>query len=300
MSTSPPRIAGLGEVLWDLYPDRRFPGGAPANFALHAHYGGARAFLFSRVGPDPAGAELVDYFTRAGVDTSAVQRGGTRPTGSVHVTVDASGQPSFLCSRDTAFDEMVCDSGWTSLAATMDVILFGTLAQREESSRQAIQSLLAVSPDAVKIFDPNLRGWSARTGDIVQTSLRHADILKINENELATLRQALGHHDSDLEFIRALLSRYDLTLVAVTLGSEGCWLVTSEASCRHDGYRVDVVDTTGCGDAFTAALALKVLQQATLEETADFANKVGAYVARFRGAVPPWSPADLEQITLKR
>lgn len=300
MSSSPPRIAGLGEVLWDIYPTTRFPGGAPANLALHVHYGGARASLFSRVGLDPAGAELVDYFARAGVDTTAVQRGGGRPTGSVHVTVDQSGQPSFLCSRETAFDEMVCDSSWITLAATMDAILFGTLAQREESSRQAIQTLLAASPGAVKIFDPNLRGWSAKMSDIVQASLRHADILKINETELATLRQALGRHDKELDFIRALIDDYKLALVAVTLGGAGCWLVTAEASCRHNGFRVDVVDTTGCGDAFAAAMTLKFLDKATLEEIADYANRLGAFVATHPGAVPPWSPADLELIRWRR
>ncbi|HQJ66044.1 MAG TPA: carbohydrate kinase [bacterium] len=287
-------IAGLGEVLWDFYEDERFAGGAPANFAFHATRCGARGFLMSRVGQDELGRSLMDHFKQAGVNITGVQTSPQKPTGTVRIHLDASGQPSFECSSDTAFDEMEMDTAWLKLINRLDVILFGTLAQRAAASRQAIRALLDHAKETVRIFDLNLRGWNAATREIVEESLCRCRILKLNETELQILiRAQKAEHLKPEVFLRGLLRSCNIELAAVTLGSRGCWLLTPDEEYRHPGYRVDVVDTTGCGDAFAAGLAWCYLHHESLEETAGYANRIAAFVATKKGATPVWNNSDL-------
>ena len=292
-------IAGLGEVLWDLYEHDRYVGGAPANFAFHTHLCGGHAYLLSRIGDDDDGRALRRQLAQTGIDLTGLQTSFIKPTGTVQVRVDAAGQPSFLCSRDTAFDEMTCDDSWLSLALDLDAILFGTLAQREESSRRAIRSLLAQAHGAVKIFDVNLRGWNSSTQEIVEASLQLCRIIKINEAELKILQKA--HHAEHLPaetFLRGLLRSFDIDLAAVTLGSRGCWLLTADQFVHHPGFKVNVVDTTGCGDAFAAGLVYQYMHEASLDAMADYANRIAAFVATQRGATPSWTFVDLNRVTL--
>lgn len=297
MTRSAFKIAGLGEVLWDLYEEERFAGGAPANFAFHATRCGAQGYLLSRVGRDDLGQALLAHFNRAGVDISGVQISPQRPTGTVRVHLDEAGQPRFDCNSDTAFDEMEMDTLWAELADSLDAVLFGTLAQRAETSRRAIRSLLDHACNAVRIFDLNLRGWSEATREIVEQSLSRCQILKLNEDELNTLVRAhKAEHLPRAEFLRGILRTSRIELAAVTLGSRGCWLLTLEEEYHHPGYQVTVVDTTGCGDAFAAGLAWCYLHHKTLEETAAYANRIAAYVATKKGATPEWSSADLTNL----
>ena len=269
------------------------PGGAPANYAAHARACGGDAFILSRVGADEAGEALKLHLSAAGIDIRGVQSSLTRPTGSVHVHLDAQGQPSFECSSHTAFDEMSCNDAWLELAPRLDAILFGTLAQREKASRQAIQELLGSAPQAVKIFDLNLRGWNPAVHAVVEHSLKLCQVIKLNEGELKILMQAYGAEGDDpAAFLRGVMRYGEIELAAVTLGSRGCWLLSGDESVRHPGYHVKVADTTGCGDAFAAGLTIKYLNKATLEEMAAYANRIGALAAIHKGAFPAWSHSD--------
>ncbi|MBN2357781.1 carbohydrate kinase [candidate division KSB1 bacterium] len=290
------RIAGLGEVLWDIYDDKKLVGGAPANFAAHVTLAGHQGLLLSRVGEDQNGDELMAQLSRFGLDVASVQRDSTKPTGTVRVTVDAAGKPSFQCSHDVAFDALAYDRPWRDRATEVDAVLFGTLAQRHPDSRTTIQAFLADANQALKIFDLNLRGWNEQTAHIVEHGMHVCQVLKINDEELAQLQRNYSGPAQPEPYLQYLLDTYNLQMAALTLGAGGCLLVTPDESVRHPGYRVRVVDTTGCGDAFAAALVVGYLEGAALHGIADFANRLGAFVACYQGAVPRWHYHNLESI----
>jgi len=289
-------IAGLGEVLWDVYPDRRCPGGAPANFAAHVCQAGQRGLLFSCIGRDDDGRDLLSGLNRIGIDTRFVQYSSSLPTGTVKISLDGQGQPHFECSRNVAFDNLAYDDEWLEASTSVDAVLFGTLAQRSEPSRLAIQSFLDHAGKAVKFFDLNLRGWDECTEAIVLHGLDRCQLLKMNEEELSACRKIHSGPMDRVEFLHSLREAFDIELIALTSGGRGCLLLTAEATVVHPGFKVPVVDTTGCGDAFAAALIVGYLQGQSLVQMAEDANRLGAFVAMHRGAVPVWRSDDLKAI----
>ncbi|MGQ9853148.1 MAG: carbohydrate kinase family protein [Candidatus Oleimicrobiaceae bacterium] len=289
-------IVGIGEVLWDVYPDGRYPGGAPANFAYHVHHLGQDACVISRVGRDELGDELVERLSMAGLDTSWIQRDAQRPTGSVKVNLDRQGVPRFQCADDVAFDYLEPAPQWQSLYHAVDAVLFGTLAQRRDTSRNAIREFLAQVPSALRIYDVNIRGWSETTRHIVIDSLRLASALKLNQEECALLQEAFGYKEKHpAVFLRFLVQEFELVLVALTLGSQGCVLVRKDEIVYEPGIAVEATDTTGAGDAFAAGLVVTFLNGAPLREVAQFANAVGALVATRKGATPGWNLTELRR-----
>jgi len=284
-------------VLWDVYHDGKYPGGAPANFAYHVHHLGQDACVVSRVGRDESGDELVERLRTAGLDTSWIQRDAQRPTGSVKVNLDRQGVPKFQCAEDVAFDYIEPAPQWQSLYNTVDAVLFGTLAQRRDTSRNAIREFLTQVPSALRIYDVNIRGWDETTRHIVIDSLRLATALKLNEEECELLREAFGHKEEHPgSFLRFLVQEFELILVALTLGSQGCVLVDKEQVVYEPGFAVDVTDTTGAGDAFAAGLVVRFLDGVPLREVARFANALGALVATRKGATPGWNLTELRRL----
>jgi len=294
------RIAGLGEVLWDVYADQKYPGGAPANFAAHVAMAGHHGIILSRVGVDALGDELLEELSKFGVDISHVQRDRRRPTGTVTVSLDEKGVPSFICNHNVAFDHMRLTRDWREVAYEIDAVLFGTLAQRNEVSQYAIRTFLEESEQSVKIYDINLRGWDEQTGEILEDSFYRADVIKLNDAELQELREVFPYKGTDIDFLRAIMDEYVIDLSVVTLGPNGCLCVTWDDYLRHPGFIVDVDDTTGAGDAFAAGMAIKYLEGASLIEIAEFGNKLGALVSTKTGAVPFWSEEDLKKINRLR
>ncbi len=283
-------IAGLGEVLWDIYDDGKRIGGAPANFAAHVKMLGEGSVLLSRVGADGMGDELLAELQSLGVDVSAVQRDPQKPTGTVRVQLDREGKPHFTCSHDVAFDALFYDECWSSIAKKVDAVLFGTLAQRSAISRMAIQSFLSQASQACKIFDLNLRGWDEQTSEIVKRGLAICQILKMNQEELEHLQKVYAGPQDRIQFARHIIRSFAIDLVAITLGENGCILITASEMAMHPGFRIKVVDTTGCGDAFAAGLVVAYLRKEPLAHIAEFANRLGAFVAGQQGAVPKCSP----------
>jgi fructokinase len=281
-----PLILALGEVLWDLLPAGKQLGGAPANFAYHAAQLGADARIVSAVGNDDLGREILQRLAGQGLDASLVAVDRAHPTGVVTVTLDLRGQPSYTIEQDVAWDFIPTTPPLLDLAARADCVCFGTLAQRSPVSRATIRQVVAAVPDhAVRILDVNFR-QHYYTPEIVRDSLAAASVLKINDEELPRLFELLGSPTvlfTDFENIR---------VIATTHGAAGASLWSRDGTqVRHPGhYAGPVADTIGAGDAFTAALAVGLLNRLPLARINDNANRLAAHVCTQPGATPPLPP----------
>jgi fructokinase len=280
------KVVGLGEVLWDIFPDRTCLGGAPANFAYITTLMGDQGIVASRVGQDSRGIDALRRMEELGFDIDRVQTDSAHPTGTVNVEVDDNGVPQYEIAHPVAWDFLDWTLDWQHLAAKVDAVCFGSLAQRSQHSRATIRYFLRASMDAVKIFDVNLR-QSYYSQDVLAESMKLADIVKLNDEELPKIMSLirLPHKDERSSAYR-LLEIYGLKLVCVTRGARGSLLVQGREANEHPGFRVQVADTVGSGDAFTAGLLHEYLHGASLELMNEVANLVGAWVASEAGAMP--------------
>jgi fructokinase len=279
-------VVGLGEVLWDVFPDGPRFGGAPANFACHAAMLGADAAMVSRVGADELGEQAVASLRGHGVDTQHVGCGGDHPTGTVRVELDAAGKPRFAIAEGVAWDDIPWSDDLATLAARADAACFGTLGQRSEASRRTIRRFLeATGPRCLRIFDVNLRPpFDDR--QIVLDSLRLADALKLNDEELPIVAAMCGVGGVGLEAMAGLRARYGLRLVALTRGEHGAVLLAGGAASECAAAPVRVQDTVGAGDSFTAAMALGWLRGRDPDAICRHACRVAAFVCSQAGATP--------------
>jgi len=287
-----PIVVGLGETLWDLFPDGAVWGGAPGNVACDAAGLGARSFMVSRVGCDSLGDQGIAALDSLRVDCSQMQRDPRHPTGTVAVTLGPAGDASYVFAADTAWDNLAWAAGLDQLAGEADAVCFGTLGQRSEESRKTIRRFLAAAQKAVRVFDVNLR-QHFHSPDLIRDSLALATVLKLNEEELPVVAAACGETEKDpVAAVRAIAVRHGLRLAALTRGAAGSVLVAGgEVSSRPAAARV-IVDTVGAGDAFTAAVITGLLRERPLEAIHDHASRLAAYVCGQRGATPR-IPADL-------
>ncbi|MFA6563835.1 MAG: PfkB family carbohydrate kinase [Verrucomicrobiia bacterium] len=299
------KVLAVGEILWDLLPSGKQLGGAPANFAYHAHALGAEVRVVSRVGNDPLGREILARLRALGLPTDGVGVDADAPTGTVSVELAADGQPRFTIHENVAWDRLVADEASLAFAAQADAVCFGSLGQRSEASRSSIRKLVvATPPTALRVFDINLR-QHFHSRDIVEDSLRLANVLKLNDTELPVLAAMFGLSGGIREQLAALAERFGLHTVALTRGAHGSVLHVA-ASLRdagqddgrsrsdratfawseHPGLTVKVVDSVGAGDAFAAAVALGLLAGHRLDDINRRANEVAAYVCSQSGATP--------------
>lgn len=280
-------VVGLGEVLWDLFPSGKVLGGAPANFAYMAHLLGDRGVVASRVGVDALGQEACAVMASLGVSTQYLQEDCEHETGFAEVAIDEAGQPIFKIKEFVSWDFLEWTPAWEDLARKVDVVCFGSLAQRSATSAATVDRFLQASrPEALRIFDVNLR-QNYHSNEILERSLRYADILKLTDHELVRLTSLLGFKAcGEIERARQLLEECNLKLVCVTRGSRGSVLVSHEETVEHRGIAVTVVDAVGAGDAFTACLAHHLVRGRSLEEISEFANRLASWVATQRGATP--------------
>jgi fructokinase len=287
-----PLIIGLGEVLWDLLPAGKQLGGAPANFAYHAHALGAEALMVSRVGNDALGREILDRLSGLGLRTGGITTDSSAPTGTVSVALDTEGQPTFTIHENVAWDFIEAGDAVLREAARADAICFGTLAQRHPVAHVAIRAVLdAAPPAALRIFDINLRQhfWSR---ELIVESLQSVDVLKLNDDELPTLVRLLGLAGDESSLLKQLTARFDLRAVALTKGAKGSSLLAHGELVNCPGSKISVADTVGAGDSYTAALALGLLAGHEPERIIEFAHLVADYVCTQAGATPPM-PAHL-------
>lgn len=280
-------VVGLGEVLWDLLPERTCLGGAPANFAYITTLMGDQGIVASRVGEDSRGLEALRRMEELGLDIEHVQTDRNHPTGTVSVELDGNGMPRYEIAAPVAWDFLEWTPGWQQLAESADAVCFGSLAQRSEVSCATIREFVAAaSADTVKVFDVNLR-QSFYSAETLSESMRLADIVKLNDEELPRIMKLskLAHQD-ELSSARSLLREYDLKVVCVTRGGRGSLLLRGEDRSVHPGFKVHVADTVGSGDAFTAGLVHEYLHGASLDLMNEVANLMGAWVASEVGAMP--------------
>ncbi len=291
-----PTVVGLGEILWDLLPSGRQLGGAPANFAYCAHLLGDRAVVASRIGDDKRGTEIRESLLAAGITDQFLQVDPVHPTGTVQVQVDAEGQPTFQITSPVAWDFMEWTDTWTALAHSADAVCFGSLAQRTATSRRTILDFLdATSRGALRIFDVNLRQDSYSV-EIIRESVKRANVLKLNHDEVSRIGESLGVNAREgFSFCEEVLSKFNLQLICITRGANGSLLCDPENAHEHPGFQIQVKDTVGAGDAFTAALVHGHLRGRSLAELNDSANRLGAWVASCSGAMPLIPESGLEQ-----
>jgi fructokinase len=286
-----PVVVGLGEVLWDVFPDAAHFGGAPANFACHAAALGAEAWVVSAIGQDELGRRARRTLEAHGVRTAALQESAAYPTGTVAVSIDQNGVASYQFAPEVAWDHLEWTQALEELAARCRAVCFGSLAQRSPISRATVHRFLsATAPDALRVFDVNLR-QQFYDPEILASSLAAASMLKLNHDELPVLAQSLGLAPApEVEALRELKGRFALRCVALTRGAQGSMVLWDGVVDEQKPPVVTVADTVGAGDAFTAALVLGLLRGTPLPVAHRHASDVAAYVCTQHGATPPLPP----------
>lgn len=286
MHSKEPLLIGIGEVLWDLLPGGKALGGAPVNVAAHAAQLGVRAAAISSVGDDPYGQEILDRLRSLRVDLTGIRISRELPTGVVDVHLDAGGVPAFSIRAPAAWDFIEMNTALERLADSADAVVFGSLAQRDPRSRAGIRAFLgAVRPECLKVFDINLRR-PFYSPEVIITSLRSADVLKLNEEELPILAGMLELSGDESTLLHAIRSRFHLELLVFTRGHRGSRMITSQMDESHPGCPAQVADTVGAGDAFTAAVTVGILHCLKFERIQELANRIAAFVCSKPGAVP--------------
>jgi fructokinase len=280
------KVVGIGEVLWDLLPTGPQLGGAPANFAFHAHALGARAAVVSRVGHDAYGEGVIARFREIGLPVETIQIDEHAPTGTVTVALGNDGAPEYTIHEDVAWDRLAVTPAALQTVRDTNVVCFGTLAQRDPVSRETIQRLVEAAPaNALRIFDLNLR-QQYYSREIIAESLALANVLKVNESELALLAAMFELKGDEQAQIAQLVEPYGLRAVACTRGEHGSLLFAGGHWSNHSGVPAKVVDTVGAGDSFTAAMTLGLLSGWNPDTVNRRANEVAAFVASCAGGTP--------------
>jgi fructokinase len=280
------KVVSIGELLFDIFPDGERLGGAPSNFAYHIAAQGGDVHLISAVGEDDRGASAQNYLKRAGVDVSGVRSTPEKQTGIVSVSLDQNGQPAYDIVEDVAWDRIGVSPASESIARDAAAICWGTLGQRSCRSQSAHRQLFDFAPEnCLCVCDINFR-QNYHTAEVVTESLEEADLLKLNDEEIPVLRAYVGGTEDPREFLRELRHRYNIPTIVLTLGARGCRVSADNVDFSEPGIPVDVVNTVGSGDAFTAGFVLQMLEGADLKTCAQHANRVGSYVATQDSGMP--------------
>ncbi|MDR0893536.1 MAG: carbohydrate kinase [Mediterranea sp.] len=280
-------IVGMGEALWDVLPEGRKIGGAPANFAYHVSQFGFDSRVVSAVGYDWLGDEILEVFRQKSLK-GRIER-VDYPTGTVQVTLDDEGVPCYEIKEGVAWDNIPFTDELQRLALSTRAVCFGSLAQRSSVSRATINRFLDTMPDVdgqLKIFDINLR-QSFYTKEVLCASFQRCNVLKINDEELVTISRMFGYPGIDLQDkCWILLAKYNLKMLILTCGINGSYVFTPGVVSFQETPKVPVADTVGAGDSFTAAFTAAILRGASVQEAHKLAVEVSAYVCTQSGAMP--------------
>ena len=290
-------IAGIGELLWDVLPEEEKIGGAPVNFSYHVNALGAMGIPISTVGHDDRGKMALDLLRQAGLDVAGISVSDEYCTGYVNASLDKEGTAIYRFPDEVAWDHLAINEYAENVKIQFDAICFGSLAQRSRVSRRAIFTYLDdLRPQTVRIFDVNIR-QNFFSREIIESSLKRADILKMNDEELMTIARLVDLKGQDQELLPALINRYNLGMVILTRGGGGSILMTQDDFSEHKGVNTQITDTIGAGDSFTAATIIGYLHGLSLDEINERANHIAAYVCSRRGAMVPL-PEELRNLFL--
>jgi fructokinase len=281
------KVIGLGEVLWDITPHGKVLGGAPANFTYHATKLGAEGYIISAVGKDALGEEIIDNLSK--YDLHLHIRTVDHPTSTVNISINDKGEPSFDILKDVAWDYLKLTPEDISLVKQADAVCFGSLAQRSSISKNVILELISNTPEkALKIFDVNLRQNNFNK-EILEKSIQLSNIIKINKEELCILSGIFGWEGDEHSLCKQIINIPAIKLLAYTCGADDSCLYTKEDFSIMKSPLINVIDTVGAGDAFTAGLAMGFLKGKNLNECHRLAVEISAYVCRFSGAMPAYN-----------
>ena len=287
-----PTITCFGEILWDVLPTSKQPGGAPMNVAADLRNFGLKSQLISRVGSDELGRELLDFLSQKGIPTALVQVGQTHLTGVAKANISDTNEVTYKIVQPVAWDYIQTEPGLTDVVRQSDLFVYGSLAARSPQTHETLMALLAVAPR--KVFDVNIRA-PHYSRQLVEELLHQADIAKLNEHELVELSGWYGFEPDLQRAMQQLRDRYSLEMLCVTLGEKGAALLDKDGFVQQAGFPVDVADTIGSGDAFLAGFLYKMLAGETPQKTLEFACATGAYVATQTGATPAFTEAIIQQ-----
>lgn len=284
-------VVGMGEALWDVLPEGKKIGGAPANFAYHVSQFGLPNRVVSAVGSDPLGREIVENFTSKGLNHLIEEV--PYPTGTVQVEIDPAGVPQYDIKENVAWDNIPYTARLEALAGKTRAVCFGSLAQRNVVSRDTINRFLDAMPqtaDSLVVFDVNLR-QGFYTKEILCNSMKRCNILKINDEELVTVSRMFGYPSIDLQDkCWILLGKYNLKMLILTCGINGSYVFTPGNVSFQPTPKVEVADTVGAGDSFTAAFIASLLKGKSVAEAHALAVRTSAFVCTRKGAMPELPP----------
>ena len=280
-------IVGLGEALWDVLPEGKKLGGAPANFAYHTRQFGLNSMAVSAIGEDKLGDETLAALDEKGLEYNIARV--PYPTGTVQVTLDDNGIPTYNIRENVAWDNIPFTPELEEIARNCRAVCWGSLAQRNVVSRETIHRFLETMPDGdgrLKIFDVNLR-QNFYNEEILCDSLRQCNVLKINDEELVIIGRVFGYPGLDMRNkCWLILGKYNLDMLVLTCGTNGSYVFTPGRVSFQETPRVDVVDTVGAGDSFTGAFCSGILKGMSVPEAHKMAVDVSAYVCTQSGAMP--------------
>ena len=283
-------VVAFGETLWDLLPTGSVLGGAPLNFAYRVNSLGHRSVIISRLGKDDLGQRAREQIIALGVDDTWVQWDETNPTGTVKIHFDEDKNPDYTIIENVAYDYIEFGDDLANLIESADCLCFGTLAQRNSISRRTLQRLLSKFSGKFRLLDINLRK-NCYTDKTIQSSLDQANILKLNDEELAVLAELLGlQGDSAPDQAEHLLKRAGLEYCVVTLGERGAFALSHRGEkIFSPGYHARLVDPCGSGDGFAAGFIHALIRGESLKQACRLGNALGAMVAQQEGATQPIS-----------
>ena len=285
------KVIGLGEILWDIFPDNKQLGGAPTNFAYHASQLGADAQIISAIGKDKLGDEILQKLAQLKLSDEFIFINETKATGTVSITMDEQNQHQFTIEPEVAWDFIPHSKSLTKLAQHTDALCFGTLAQRHPVSQQTIYDFIKATPASTwRILDVNFR-QNFYNREILKSALKLANVLKVNEEELWMVAQTIGFYAADENVaLKILTNSYrQLQIVVLTKADKGCIVYSYEEQqeYQHSGYPtpIDFVDSVGAGDAFTAMFTIGLLKKQRLDTVIQQANQFAAKICSQRGAI---------------
>ena len=285
-------VVGLGEILWDIFPERKVLGGAPANFAYHVSQFGFNGYAVSAIGNDLLGKEILKSLEEK--ELNYLIELTDFPTGTVKVQLDGRGIPTYEITENVAWDNIPFTTRLENLAKNTTTVCFGSLAQRNEVSRATIHKFLDLMPaDSLKVFDINLR-LKYFSKDIITTSLNKASALKINDEEIVKIAEIFELKGTDEELCQQLLDKYKLKFLILTKGTRGSYVLTPYEKSFLATPKVTIADTVGAGDSFTAAFVASYLNGRSIAQSHQLAVEVSAYVCQQHGAMPRLADAHLE------
>ena len=287
MDLHKPIVAGIGEVLWDLLPTGKQLGGAPLNFSYHCQMAGCVSFPVGAIGTDDLAKKLVKLMHEKKLPSQYLQTHSGFPTGTVSVRIK-KGLPTYQIHENVAWDHLAWNNSLESLAGKVDAACFGTLAQRSQNTRETIYQFLGSMPaSSLKVFDINLR-QDYYSEEMVTQSLKLANILKLNEEELDILSLLYSLKGSKMSMLSQLIESHSLQLVALTMGERGSLLMTCNEISEEGAAKVELIDTVGAGDAFTAVLVTELVKKTPLKDLHKKASRIASWVCSRFGATPEY------------